>query len=104
MTLLRNGRNGVNYKENQHYVNKYGQQLKHFMIEKFGLDEYKIWCKLNAFKYQSRAGKKEGNSTLKDLNKRDDYINEVYEEEYKRQEITEYLRALANEFEFWEGK
>lgn len=94
----------MNYKENQHYVNKYGQQLKHFMIEKFGLDEYKIWCKLNAFKYQSRAGKKEGNSTLKDLNKRDDYINEVYEEEYKRQEITEYLRALANEFEFWEGK
>lgn len=94
----------MNFKENQHYINKHGQQLKHFMIEKFGVEKYKIWCELNAFKYQSRAGKKEGNSTLKDLNKRDDYINEVYEEEYKRQELTEHLRALANEFEFWKGE
>lgn len=94
----------MNYRENQHYVNKYGQQLKHFMIEKFSLEEYKTWCKLNAFKYQSRAGKKEGNSFLKDLNKRDDYINEVFETETMRQFLTEDLRDLANEFEFWEGK
>lgn len=94
----------MNYKENRHYVNKHGQQLKHFMIETFGIENYKIWCELNAFKYQSRAGKKEGNSTLKDLNKRDDYINEVHEEEYLRQGLTEHLRELANEFEFWEGK
>lgn len=94
----------MNPKENLHYVNKYGQQLKHFMIEKFGIEEYKIWCKLNAFKYQARAGKKEGNSTLKDLNKRDDYINEVFETETMRQFLTEDLRDLANEFEFWEGK
>lgn len=93
----------MNYKDNKHYVNNHGQQLKDFMIKKFGLEQYKIWCKLNAFKYQSRAGKKEGNSTLKDLNKRDDYINEVHEEEYLRQELTEQLRALANEFEFWKG-
>lgn len=94
----------MNTKENLHYVNKHGQQLKHFMIETFGIDHYKIWCELNAFKYQSRAGKKEGNSTLKDLNKRDDYINEVHKEECLRQKLTEHLRDLANEFEFWEGE
>lgn len=94
----------MNPKENLHYVNKHGQQLKHFMIEKFGLEEYKVWCKLNAFKYQSRAGKKKGNSFLKDLNKRDDYINEVFETETMQQFLTEDLHDLANEFEFWEGK
>lgn len=36
------------------------------MIKKFGLEQYWIWCKLNAFKYQVRAGKKEGNSMEKD--------------------------------------
>lgn len=94
----------MDYKENQHYVNKHGQQLKHFMIEKFGLEEYKIWCKLNAFKYQSRAGKKEGNSFLKDLHKRNDYIDEVFETETMREFLAEDLSNLAEEFEEWKGK
>lgn len=94
----------MNPKENLHYVNKHGQQLKHFMIEKFGLEEYKIWCKLNAFKYQSRAGKKEGNSFLKDITKRDDYINEVFETETMREFLAEDLINLANDFEKWVGK
>ncbi|QWY14624.1 SaV-like protein [Lactococcus phage PLG-II] len=94
----------MNYRENQHYVNKHGQQLKHFMIEKFGLEEYKIWCKLNAFKYQSRAGKKEGNSFLKDLKKRNDYIDEVFETETMREFLAEDLSNLAEEFEEWKGK
>lgn len=94
----------MNYKENQHYINKHGQQLKHFMIKKFGLEEYKIWCKLNAFKYQSRAGKKEGNSFLKDLKKRNDYIDEVFETETMREFLAEDLSNLAEEFEKWEGE
>lgn len=94
----------MNYRENRHYVNKYGQQLKHFMIETFGIEEYKIWCKLNAFKYQSRAGKKEGNSFLKDLHKRNDYIDEVFETETMREFLAEDLSNLAEEFEEWQGK
>lgn len=53
----------MNYKENQHYVNKHGQQLKDFMISKFGLEQYHIWCKLNAFKYQARAVERMGYPT-----------------------------------------
>lgn len=94
----------MNYKENKHYVNEQGQQLKDFMIKKFGLEQYRIWCKLNAFKYQSRAGKKKGNSTLKDLTKRNDYVDEVFETETMRQFLTDDLRKLAEEFEEWEGK
>lgn len=91
-------------KQNKHYVNKHDQQLKDFMIEKFGLEQYRIWCKLNAFKYQARAGKKEGNSEDKDLKKRDDYIKEVFGSEMMQYMLMAYLKSFAAEFEEWEGK
>lgn len=94
----------MNYKENQHYVNEHGQQLKHFMIKKFGLEEYKIWCKLNAFKYQARAGKKEGNSLEKDKRKRDDYVNEIFGTEIMQSMLKHDLSKMAKEFEEWGGK
>lgn len=94
----------MNPKENLHYVNKHGQQLKHFMIKKFGLEEYKIWCKLNAFKYQARAGKKEGNSLEKDKRKRDDYVNEVFGTEQMQHLLISDLVLWTEEFEEWEGK
>lgn len=39
------------------------------MIALFGVDQYKAFCRLNAFKYRMRAGKKEGNSAEQDINK-----------------------------------
>lgn len=94
----------MNPKENLHYVNKHGQQLKHFMIKKFGLEEYKIWCKLNAFKYQARAGKKEDNSLEKDKRKRDDYVSEVFGTEQMQHLLISDLVLWTEEFEEWEGE
>lgn len=94
----------MNPKENKHYVNKHGQQLKNFMIKEFGLEQYRIWCKLNAFKYQARAGKKEDNSEDKDLKKRDDYLDEIYNIPPLKEWAIQRLEEQAKEFEEWKGK
>lgn len=94
----------MDYKRNQHYVNKHGQQLKDFMILKFGKRYYYIWCLLNAFKYQARAGKKEGNSYTKDIVKRDDYLKELNNSEWEHKQTLSAIVNNAKEFEEWEGK
>lgn len=45
--------NPKHYKENL-----FGEELQHVMVKMFGEKEYKTFCKLNAFKYRMRAGKK----------------------------------------------
>lgn len=45
--------NPKHYKENL-----FGEELQHVMVKMFGKKEYKTFCKLNAFKYRMRAGKK----------------------------------------------
>ena len=74
------------------------------MITTFGLEEYKVWCKLNAFKYQARAGKKEGNTADKDLGKRDDYLNELAHPLFPVEEMVRNLEFMAKEWENWTGK
>lgn len=92
----------MNYKENQHYVNEHGQQLKQFMIEKFGIESYRNWCALTAFKYEARAGKKEGNSIEKDLKKRDDYLNELKGSDFNYFDEG-FVKRLAKDFESYKG-
>lgn len=94
----------MDYKRNQHYVNKHGQQLKDFMLMKFGEKYYRIWCLLNALKYQVRAGKKEGNSYTKDIVKRDDYLKELNNSEWEHKETLSSIVNGAKEFEEWKGK
>ena len=43
---------------NHYKDNLFGKELQYVMIDMFGKKEYKIFCKLNAFKYRMRAGKK----------------------------------------------
>ena len=58
-----------------HYVGEGGKQCIDYMREKFG-DEHTYWfCKINAFKYRFRAGRKAGESAKVDYAKADWYDN-----------------------------
>ena len=46
----------------KHYVQDDGPQTWEHMVDKFGLEETAIFCKLNAYKYSDRRGKKPGES------------------------------------------
>lgn len=60
-----------NFKDLEYY--KFcGDSCLDYMIKMFGVEEVKSFCKLNAFKYRWRAGKKTTNSRL-DINKAIEY-------------------------------
>ena len=91
-------------KRNLHYQNEYGMQLKDFMRETMP----ELWesaCYWSALKYNVRAGKKAGEALEKDTGKRDDYINELIEndgiESYSL--ILNKLDVIKEHFENWKG-
>ena len=49
------------------------------MIDTFGKEAVITFCKLNAFKYMWRAGKKPGSPELEDLKKAEWYISKQRE-------------------------
>lgn len=51
---------GYDYINPQHYVQDDGRQTWEHMVDEFGLEETAIFCKLNAYKYSDRRGKKPG--------------------------------------------
>ena len=61
-----------------HYIQDDGRQTWEHMVDKFGLEETAIFCKLNAYKYADRRGKKPGENT-----EREDKKIEWYEEKAK---------------------
>lgn len=95
----------MNLQENQHYQNKYGQQLKDFIIAN-DPEFWKIVCNWSAIKYYIRAGKKDGESLEKDLGKCKDYVKEyvALEETSSVNEIMEELERIKAQFEAWEGE
>lgn len=94
----------MNLQENRHYTNKHGMQLKDFM-KKFMPELWESACYWSALKYNVRAGKKVGESLLKDTGKRDDYISELIEndglESYSL--ILADLDGIKERFENWKG-
>lgn len=62
-----------------HYIDSDGRECIDVMIEKFGIEAVKIWCRLTAFKYQFRAGKKEGEPLDDDIAKERWYLDKVIE-------------------------
>lgn len=54
-----------------------GKEVFQQMIQAFGVEEVKVFCKVNAYKYLVRAGKKAGNSEAQDLAKCNWYLNEL---------------------------
>lgn len=95
----------MNLQENQHYQNKYGQQLKDFIIAN-DPEFWKIVCNWSAIKYYIRAGKKDGESLEKDLGKCKDYVKEyvALEETSSVNEIMEELERIKAQFEAWKGE
>jgi hypothetical protein len=57
-----------------HYIDDNGRECIDVMIDTFGKNEVAIFCKLNAFKYMWRAGKKPGSPKQEDLKKAEWYI------------------------------
>lgn len=53
----------------QHYVQDDGRQTWEHMVDEFGLVETAIFCKLNAYKYRDRMGKKPNESTEREMKK-----------------------------------
>ena len=49
------------------------------MLSAFGTEDTVAFCKINAFKYLWRAGKKDGNSIEQDMKKAQWYINKAIE-------------------------
>lgn len=88
----------MNYYENQN-----GKELSEFM-RYMNKKAWADFCKLNAFKYVVRAGKKPNNSELSDLNKFNYYINEVSKiTGEERDKIELELYRLLSVFTKWKG-
>lgn len=49
------------------------------MIDKWGSELTAIWCEMTAYKYEYRAGLKDGNSKEQDMAKRDWYLRKAKE-------------------------
>ena len=49
------------------------------MIDKWGFELTAIWCEMTAYKYEYRAGLKDGNSKEQDMAKRDWYLRKAKE-------------------------
>lgn len=62
-----------------HYINDKGEECFEVMIREFGVEKFKIFCELNAFKYNFRAGKKYGESEKDDKDKANWYTNKYNE-------------------------
>lgn len=61
-----------------HYQ-KNGKECIDVMVERFGFTATIHFCELNTFKYEWRAGEKEGNSKEQDLKKAEWYRNKACE-------------------------
>lgn len=63
-----------------HYQqNESGKETWEEMVDEFGLEAFLVYCKITAYKYQSRAGKKPGQSAERDLAKAKWYLDKVEE-------------------------
>lgn len=95
----------MNLKENRHYQNQYGQQLKDFIIAN-DPEFWKIVSNWSAIKYYIRAGKKDGESEEKDLGKCKDYVKEyvALNETISVNEVMEDLELIKAKFEAWKGE
>jgi len=52
-----------------HYKDETGRELWEDMIALYGLPAFVSFCKLNAFKYRMRAGRKNGQTAVTDIKK-----------------------------------
>ncbi|AIK68567.1 DUF3310 domain-containing protein [Lactococcus phage phi15] len=101
----------MNFKENRHYVNKYGVELNEYLKHNFNYEELVGWNTMQVLKYLVRAGKKEGESYDKDRNKALDYAKELANlsnenelTEYTADDIMGFIQELADDFKQWKDE
>ena len=101
----------MNFKENRHYVNKYGVELNEYLKHNFNYEELVGWNTMQVLKYLVRAGKKEGESYDKDRNKALDYAKELANlsnenelTEYTAEDIIGFIQDIADDFKQWKGE
>ncbi len=95
----------MNYGKNKHYQNKHGQELNEFLKATISPEEMVAWYMLQSLKYNVRAGKKEHESEVKDLDKSNDYLGEWAKLTGNDKELLfKYIQDLKEEFEEWEGE
>src|SRR5690606_35874872 len=83
----------------QHYVQDDGRQTWEHMVDEFGLEETAIFCKLNAYKYSDRRGRKPGEDTEREDKKIKWYMEKAAElyalsDAKKIDELTELAKKL----------
>ena len=69
----------------QHYVQDDGRQTWEHMVDEFGLYETAIFCKINAYKYNDRIGKKPNEDVEREQKKIDLYeakAHELFDQHY----------------------
>ena len=71
-TQLKEG-DDYDYVNPQHYVQDDGRQTWEHMVDDFGAYETAVFCKLNAYKYQDRIGKKPNEDVEREQKKIDWY-------------------------------
>lgn len=59
----------------EYYENGHGKDLREFLMES-SPKEWATFCAINMMKYQIKAGRKEGESAEKDMNKFSDYLKD----------------------------
>lgn len=81
---------GDEQKEDEHQDNEQVNHPAHYnipgrkecieeMIDKWGREFVAVWCEITAFKYEYRAGEKNGNSEEQDMSKRQWYLDKANE-------------------------
>lgn len=100
--------------KNKHYQNEKGFQLNDFLKTYTGRQYLIGWYTLQVVKYFVRAGKKDGESKEKDLNKGFDYFDELWEiqkqvnkeneTDISYNELFEDVMEIISDFDKWNGE
>ena len=62
-----------------HYLQDDGRQTWERMVDRWGKEDVALWCKITAFKYQERLGKKPNEDVEREKKKIDWYLNKAKE-------------------------
>ena len=87
-------KDAYDYINPQHYVQDDGRQTWERMVDEYGLKETAIFCKLNAYKYRDRIGKKPGEDSAREQGKIDWY-------DKKADELFEQLKMEKTRTKSW---
>lgn len=87
----------MNYYENEH-----GRDLREFFLTHTP-QLWAMFCSVNMLKYQVRAGRKAGESEMKDMNKFDDYLKDYCAiNGLTKSEAVEKINEVIEEFKKYE--